>query len=144
MSGILAQSAYSSAVPAARVQLLDRTVTKNSTIGGPQPTVFWTLASTGIVQFSAPVSGTTNGETWLLSGLNSDYEVRFTDQAGDLVVTGVTFGTWLACSTTRTFQMTPPTEDNIDYAHTVLVEIRDKTTLAVLTSATINLNTKWS
>lgn len=128
----------------ARVQLVDRTVTKNSTIGGPQPTALWTLASSGIVQYSAPVSGTTNGETWLLSGLNSDYEVRFTDSGGDLTVTGVTFGSWLACSTTRTIQMTPPTEDNIDYGHTVFVEIRDKTTLAVLCSATINLSSTWS
>lgn len=129
-------------VSGTRVTLQDRGIIRTSTTS--QPTAFWSLVSTGIVQFSGLAGGTTTGETWLVSGLNSDYEVRFTDVASDLVPTGVTFGTWLACSTSRTVNYTAPTQDNTDYAATILVEIRDKVTLAVLATATISMSVKWT
>jgi hypothetical protein len=126
----------------AAMQLQARTITQNST-GTTQPSAWWRLSSTGIVQYSSGPSGAaTTGETWLVSGANSDYEVRFTKTAGAATPYG-TLDTWLACSTTREVGFLAPAQNDVTYSADVLVEIRDKTTLTVLSSATMSLSVWW-
>jgi len=74
---------------------------------------------------------------WLLTGSNSDYEARATLVSGSTPSTG-TLDSWLGLGTDRTWTLTSTSS-----AQSVLtIEIRDATTLEVLDSATITLETE--
>lgn len=77
-------------------------------------------------------------ETWLLSGVNSSYEVRATLVSGTL--TSGTTGSWLACSTTRTWSVVNSASDNSVKTVVLTVEIRLASTGVVQDSATITLS----
>lgn len=125
-----------------RVVINDRTVTRNSTSSSSHPTAYWTINSDGTVHYPSSVNGTdTVGETWLQSGVNSDYQVRATVTAG--AVNSGTTGSWLALSTTRTWSVTPSSYGGADATATLTIEIRDAVTLAVLETATITLSSSW-
>lgn len=88
-----------------------------------------------------PVAGTTNytGE-WLLWGSSSSFECRATLVSGTL--SSGTTGTWLALSTTRSWNVTSSVGaggGNAGKNCTILVEIRDAATLIVLDSDNIAL-----
>lgn len=53
-------------------------------------------------------AGYSSQGTWIGNGANTDYEVRF-DMVSGSSPTGVTFGTWLICSTDRILTLTRPT-----------------------------------
>lgn len=102
----------------------------------------------GTVSVSATVNYNSSGtvtnhtgatlETWLVSGVNSDYEIRATFQSGQSP-TGDAMNTWLALSTSRAWAlaMAPGTAD----VSVFLIEIRlAASPFTVLDSATITLN----
>jgi hypothetical protein len=74
---------------------------------------------------------------WLLSGLNSAYEVQVTVNSGALT-TGTT-GSWMALSTTRNWTCVDTTDGTSTTTANLTVEIRDAVSLDVLTSANIVL-----
>lgn len=83
------------------VRVTSRTVLNNVAVAAPgtaNATASYALQSSGVLRLNA-VSDIT-GE-WLVSGVASNYEVRFTHQSGT-VPSGVTYGAWLALSSTRT------------------------------------------
>ena len=59
------------------------------------------LNSSGIVEISETTASWTAADTWLLVGLNSDFECRWTTDTGTL--TSGTEATWEALSSTRTW-----------------------------------------
>jgi hypothetical protein len=76
-------------------------------------------------------------ETWLISGVNSDYEARATHQSGSALTTG-TMDTWLALSSDRTWTLdaaSPTSKTSV-----FLIEIRDVATSTVQDSASITLD----
>lgn len=81
--------------------------------------------------------GGVNLETWLDSGVNTNFDVRATLASGDALTSG-TLGTWQALSTTREWSLTAAVD--LTKSSTLTVEIRNSSTLAVLTTATINLS----
>lgn len=91
---------------------------------------------------SNPPSGTTSyapGE-WLLWGANSAYESRATLVSGTL--SSGTTGTWQVLSTTRAWNVSASIGaggGNANKTCTILVEIRDASTLLVLASDNITL-----
>ncbi len=74
--------------------------------------------------------------TWLLSGVNSDYDVRATLQSGT-APTGSGTGSWLTLGLSRSWTESA-TAGNL-LTCTLLIEIRDAVTLTVLDSATVNI-----
>jgi hypothetical protein len=83
----------------------------------------------------------TNLEAWLDSGVNSDFDVRATFVSGDTLASG-TLGTWQVLSTTRSWSLTAVSGET--KSTTLTVEIRNSSTLAVLTTATISLSAESS
>lgn len=135
MSGWLAQSPFPTP-SAARVQLSDQTSTSS---GAGSQTSYYQLNLNGTVHKKGLGGADVNVETWLLSGLNSDYEVMATATGDTGNLTGAGTGTWLLLSTTREWDLTDAVADLTDLAVTLAIQIRDKTTLAVLATATISL-----
>jgi len=82
----------------------------------------------GSVSYSAVPSA----PSWLLTGNNSDYQVRATLVNGDLPSSG-TMDTWQALSATRTWENVVTGTGTV--AGTVLIEIRDASTLQILIEA---------
>lgn len=76
-------------------------------------------------------------ETWLDSGVNSSFEVRATQTSGD-AITG-TFGTWMVLSISRSWSIHADAGQG-GFLGTMLIEIRNASTLTVLDSASINLS----
>lgn len=88
------------------VALTDQSLSR-ATFNGLTATVGYRIDSDGGVY---SVKGTAVLlETWLLSGLNSDYEVRATLVSGD--TPSGTLGSWLACSTDRTWSLAAVDEE---------------------------------
>jgi hypothetical protein len=96
-------------------------------------TAGYRLASTGIAYHTNP-SGTyvAIGGEWLLSGSASAYEVQATLVSG--TTPSGTLGSWLGLGTTRTWTLA--SSDGY-LTCTLLIEIRNATTLAVLDTATV-------
>lgn len=70
-----------------------------SVIDPNDATCSWSASNSG------SVSGTgISGYTWLVSGVNSDYQIQATLVSGS--ITSGTFGTWQTLSTTRTWSLT--------------------------------------
>lgn len=81
--------------------------------------------------------GAANQYTWLTgSGVNSDYEARWTTTSGTL--TSGTTGTWLGLGTLREWYVTRSSGGTSTVVGTL--EIRAASSLAVLATATITLN----
>lgn len=97
--------------------------------------ISYSIVSSGTVTVARNSDPASTFETWLISGVGSDYEVRFTVQSGS--ITGVTAGTWLVLSSTRSVSLSR-SETGQSIA-TVLVELRTVGG-AVLDSATITLS----
>lgn len=105
----------------------------------------YSLNNTGVVQ--RQTAGTfSTVETWLLSGAVGDYEARATITSGPTGtgnLTGTT-GSWLNLGTTRTWVVQDTTDGITDpYAVTLLIEIRNATTLVVHDTATVYLEANF-
>ena len=77
-------------------------------------------------------------ETWLISGLASDYEVRATLTSGTTPTAG-TMGSWLNCGTDRTWSNTDNTANGVSVTSTMLIEIRDVATSTVQDNASVTV-----
>lgn len=134
----------------ARVDLDPHTITGQDFEGPGTPgnaTATFTLNSSGVAQAttvgnaSNPPAGTTDytGE-WMISPPNSAYESRATLNSGS--IDSGTLNTWQALSTTRSWSVVVSVAagaGNANQTASLLIEIRDASTLEVLDSATINL-----
>lgn len=98
--------------------------------------VTYQLTSTGLARKSENGSYTTL-ETWLNTGLSSDYEVRATLSSGDALFSGTT-GSWLNLATSREWEQAASSGD--PFSSTLTVEIRMAASpFTVLDTATITL-----
>ena len=96
-------------------------------------TASYTISSDGKVRNQA----STILESWLLNGSASSFEVRATVTSGSL--SSGTTGSWLACSSDRTWSVVNSAADNSTISVVMTVEIRDASTLVVADSATITI-----
>lgn len=113
-------------------------------------TATFTLNSSGVAQAttsgsgSNPPAGTTNyNDEWMRIGPNSAYEARATLVSGTL--SSGTVGSWLVLSTTRSWSVTCSVGGGGGHVQkdcTILVEIRDATTLVVIDSDNIALQSE--
>lgn len=76
--------------------------------------------------------------TWLLSGANTDYEVRVTKNSGSALTTG-TVGTWQVLSTDREFLYTITTNGFVQKIGNFTVEVRRVSDSVVVASATFDM-----
>lgn len=83
-------------------------------------TVAYRLSNTGLVQ-KVHNSVPTTLETWLVSGAASSYEVRVTDNTGNL--TSGTTGSWLSLATTREWEISE-SGSGVTTSTNLTVEIR--------------------
>jgi len=109
-------------------------INRDLSTGGPEGEVYslyYRLSSNGNAYNTA--SGTSGLlESWLDTGTNADFQVKATLTSGSGI--SGTLGSWLALTTDRAWSLS----STGDAAATITVEIRNATTLAVLTSATIS------
>lgn len=89
---------------------------------GSSSTASFTINNSG--QFTSTGGVSAPSWTWRLSGASADYEVMFSYTGS--VPTGVTFDTWLSCSTSRT--VTLASSRLQDKSTNVVVKIRKGTT----------------
>jgi|JI9StandDraft_1071089.scaffolds.fasta_scaffold41208_4 hypothetical protein len=108
---------------------------------GAATTAGYRLNTSGIAEKLEGASYTTL-ETWLGSPgyASSSYEARATLQSGDPLSSG-TVGTWQALSSSREWQQ-QATLPGTTLTSTLLIEIRNATTLAVVDTATITLTSE--
>lgn len=90
-------------------------------------------AGAGIGSSSAADAGTNANWTWLLSGLNSSYQVRATLISGTL--SSGTTGSWLTLNTTRTWSVTTGTFKSA----TLTIEVRRISDGVICDTATVTL-----
>jgi hypothetical protein len=95
-------------------------------------TASYTLSTTGEV---VDHDGVTL-ETWLLSGVVADYQVRATLASGTSMSAG-TVGSWLALSSSRTWSQTRTTVGT--RSGTLTIEIRDVATSTIIDSASVTI-----
>ena len=76
--------------------------------------------------------------TWLQSGLNSDYQVRFDVISGD-TPTGSSTGVWLAASADRTWQFDETSPPGLGKSTVGMVKWRNATTLELLGQADVDM-----
>ena len=115
--------------------ITDRSISRTA---GAATVAGYRLNTSGVVEKVEGVTYTTL-ETWLGSPgyASSSYEARATLQSGDPLSSG-TVGTWQALSSSREWQQ-QATVPGTTLTSTLLIEIRNATTLAVVDSATIIL-----
>lgn len=137
MSGAVAAAAVSGAVPLA-ITLTPHTVASSSL-----STAFaqLTVASDGILKSSSSddLGGTNYANQWMSPAgavPAAGYDCRATVTSGTL--SSGTAGTWLNCSTGRTWRVDRASLGT--KACTFTLEIRDATTLAVLATATMTVS----
>jgi hypothetical protein len=82
-----------------QVNIFDTLASHSATPG----TATYSLNSSGIGSRSIAGGGSSTW-TWLLMGLNTDYQVRVTYQSGD-TPTGDALGSWLSLGTTRSWSL---------------------------------------
>lgn len=97
----------------------------------------WRIVSTGQEQRGINGSFATMG-TWLVSGLNSDFEVMMSMNSGD-AFTGNSLDTWLVCSTTRTWSLIESTDGFASKSGNGTLSIRLASSGTVLDSAVVVL-----
>jgi hypothetical protein len=105
--------------------------------GGGFAATAYRVASDGFVYTAANSTGTySQQEQWISNvALVGDYEVRAT-ASGD-TPTGSALNTWLALSTTRSWDLTASPGNFL--STTLTVEIRDTATSTVRATATVNM-----
>lgn len=132
MTGILAACMGKPGVTAF-VLITDRTVSKSS---HGTTTAGYSIVNDGLAKNA---DGTVL-EAWLngTGGSVSNYEVRATVTYGAL--SSGTSGSWLACSSTRSWTLSNSAADNSTVTAVMLVEIRLASSGVVQDSATITLN----
>lgn len=114
----------------------DRTVSAVS-LSPTDATTSYVVNTSGVIQEA--VNGvTTNLETWILSGVSSDFEVRATAVSG--AVTSGTMGTWIAATTSPVW-----TKNRINNASGIdtasfTLEIRRVSDSVVVDSSTITMS----
>lgn len=111
----------------ARVQLSNRSVTKSGTT--TTVTAYWEANADGNVHYSG-LSGDAIDYAWKLTGVVGDYDITFNGGSS-----------WANLATTQRVSVS----DSVFDANDVVggpydVRIRDKVTLAVLASCTVNLD----
>jgi len=108
-----------------------------------QPQAFYELNPDGKVYTGNSAAGTRAlYETWMTNGVNTNFQVRATLVSGP---NPGNVGTWLALSATRTWATVDTVQGDGTSAVTQLtIEIRNASTLAVLTTATITLTASWN
>lgn len=118
--------------------ITDRNISRTA---GAATTAGYRLNTSGIAEKLEGAAYTTL-ETWLGSPgySSSSYESRATLQSGDPLSSGTT-GTWQALSSSREWQQ-QATVPGTTLTSTLLIEIRNTTTLAVVDSATIILTSE--
>lgn len=126
--------------PAAGVMLNAHSIGATRTGAGVISATF-DMLNTGVAQGSA-VGTATFGTgiytpEWMLTGPASAYDVMWTNSGS--AVTGSATGTWLNLATSRSWTLTAPPGIGLVQAIGT-VQIRDASTLAVLATATIDLN----
>lgn len=116
------------------VSLSDRTVTDNDATA---PSAQYRLQTDGQVRTSTVSGGLAFPETWIepTSAAGSAYEVRATVTSGTF--TSGTAGSWLSLGSIRNWTCDQATDGTKTV--TATFEIRNATSLAVLTTATITL-----
>ena len=128
---------------APRVQLTNQFIGASGSTAAAA-TARYRLNSTGIAEQKQGSAAYATLETWLLTGLNSDYEAQLAVEStsGTAGTTTGAGATWLLLSTARevTFAMTGATSTG---QVNIRVKIRDKTTLVELVNALITLESEW-
>jgi hypothetical protein len=89
-----------------KVDIFDHSV-EDIQVSPTDPDARWTVRLTGKIEEYDFDFGAVEIGTWLLSGVNSDYEIRATEvsQSGSATRTG-TLNTWMAMSSDRTWRIT--------------------------------------
>lgn len=113
---------------------------------GETLSITYTLSNTGVASLSRSASGPTsglfvNGATgWLTSGSAADAQV-YVSSSGLNIPSG-TLNTWLDLSTSRSWglSLSVPSGSFRERSTSLSVQIRNKYTLAVLTTATIGID----
>lgn len=126
---ILAQMVFGAGGP--RVQVTNQSAS-DTTATPFNPTASYTLANNGQVQTNAGVP-----ENWIrpTSAAGNAYEARATVTSGSL--TSGTTGTWLALGTSRQWTLSTIFVGTVSCVFTI--EIRNATSLTILSTATITL-----
>lgn len=107
----------------------------STNVGSGTTTQGFRVHSDGTVDATSVSSGSyTNQYTWLNSGTNSDYEVKMVKIGGQSLSSG-TLDSWLACSTTRTWDRTAPSGSWVGQ-----LTIRKASTGEILDSCTVELD----
>lgn len=128
-----------SAAPAASVSISPQTVVGSRT-GAGLCNATYELHNSGVARQAFNGGGFSNipGE-WLVAGAASSFEVRYTHQTGTMAtISGTTFGTWTAMSTTTSIFLAQGGGVGVTSGQT-LVEIRPAGGGANLDSAVIEL-----
>lgn len=119
---------------APQVNIFDTSASRST--GSGSATATYRLANTGIGSATL-FGGGTSAWTWLLSGLNSDYQVRAILNAGD-TPSGDSLNAWLSLASTRDWTLT---QTGIGLKQcTLVIQIRRVSDLVVIDSATVDID----
>lgn len=118
---------------AAQVNIFDCICDHTATPG----TSSYTLSNSGSGGRSLAAGGSATW-TWLLQGLNTDYQVRATYQSGN-TPTGDALSSWLSLGTTRSWSLSVGTGGGTKDGF-ILVEIRRVSDSVVIDSATVEIS----
>ena len=98
----------------------------------------WEANTNGQARTYRGSTGYTNlSGQWKISGLSTDYDIRFTPQTGDAPNDGDAFNTWLNISQQRRIGLISSAVGSL--SGDTLVELRDTITLTVLDSCVVTL-----
>jgi hypothetical protein len=117
----------------ARILISAQNIYKSRSVG--ISTAGYRLNTSGIAEDQS-ASGYSTLESWILFGTTSNYECRATLNSGTSP-TGSAVGSWLALSSSREWYVTKASVGST--VCSLLIEIRNATTLVTLTSAVIDL-----
>lgn len=136
---------YGNMQPALRVSLLGGTA-QHFSLTPTDATASYSIVSSGpslgLEQKTQGGSTTTIGN-WLRTGSLSDYDVRATLNSGTSPA-GSGVGTWLNLGTSRFWSLTDTGPVGPPITCNLTIEIRDASTLAVLTSAVVVITVQES
>ena len=125
------------------VSITNRNVSQTSVTTLAVARAGYRLNSTGVVESRKNAAYVTL-ETWLNTGTNSQYQSRATQtgSSGSPTITG-TLNTWATLSAAQEWSIVPPALNTVA-SLTLLIEIRNASTLVVIDSATITLDSEHS
>lgn len=121
-----------------RVKLVSPADLSDVSVTPTNSRVDFRIDSDGQIYFQQGVgAGFISQYTWLLSGSNADYEARISGISGD-DPGGSALNTWIATTADITWNHIVVVVNAV--ASTSTVEIRDKTTLEILATMTLNMD----